>query len=107
MLRTALRSLPVIALLTLASCGGSDSASSEPLTGAEIYDRSCATCHADNGGGFVGPPVVGVHERLPEAEILGIIANGRVGETGAMPGWSNQYSAEEIATVAEYLRTLG
>ena len=107
MRRTAIRSLPVVSLLVLASCGGSGSGSAEPLTGAEIYDRSCATCHADDGGGFVGPPVIGVHERLPEAEIIDIIANGRVGETGAMPGWSNQYSAEEIATVADYLRTLG
>lgn len=95
-------------MFVLASCGGSGSGSSgEPLTGAEIYDRSCATCHADDGGGFVGPPVVGVHERLSEVEIVDVIANGRVGETGAMPAWSNQYSADEIAAVAEYLRTLG
>ena len=107
MRRVALRALPLLTLLALAACGGSDSGGGEPLTGAEIYERSCATCHADDGGGFVGPPVVGVHERLPEAEIIDIIANGRVGETGAMPGWSNQYSADEIATVTEYLRTLG
>ncbi len=108
MLRPAARSaLAVIAALVLASCGGSGSGSSEPLTGAEIYERSCATCHADDGGGFVGPSVVGVHDRLPEAEIIDIIANGRVGERGAMPGWSNQYSAEEIAAVTDYLRTFG
>lgn len=106
MCRSVLRSLPVAALLALASCGGSGSDSSAPLTGAEIYERSCATCHGDDGAGFVGPGVIGVHDRLPEAEIIAVIANGRVGE-GAMPGWRNQYSAEEIAAVAEYLRTFG
>lgn len=104
---TVPRLLSPLLVLVLAACGGSGSGASEPLTGEEVYVRSCATCHADDGSGFVGPSVIGVHDRLPEAEIIDIIANGRVGEVGAMPGWRGQYTQAEIAAVAEYMRTLG
>ncbi|MEO1060245.1 MAG: cytochrome c [Actinomycetota bacterium] len=105
---SSLRLFLPLAVLALAGCGGgSGSGASEPLTGAEVYARACATCHADDGGGFVGPPLVGIHDRLPEAEIMAVIANGRVGEIGAMAGIANQYSSDEIAAVTEYLRTLG
>ncbi|MEM8903541.1 MAG: cytochrome c [Actinomycetota bacterium] len=106
--------LSLLLTLGLVACGGgSDSASgsgggADPaVVGAEIYERSCATCHGADGGGFVGPPVVGVHDRLDDAAILDVIANGRIGEVGQMPGWSGQYSPAELAAVAEHLRTLG
>lgn len=98
--------------LGVAACGGeAESASSGgPVTeadAAEIYGASCATCHGNDGGGFVGPPLTGVHDRLSAEEISAVIANGRVGEAGAMPAWSDRYSPEEIAAVTEYLRTFG
>lgn len=115
-MRTPLRS-PLLALLlafVIAACGGdgggenadSDGAAT-PAAAAEIYAAVCATCHGDDGGGFVGPPLVGVHDRLSASEISDVIANGRAGEAGSMPAWSSRYSPEQIAAVTEYLRTFG
>lgn len=99
--------LSALLVVLVAACGGSDGGDAGPQSGGDIYAASCATCHADDGSGFVGPPLVGVHDRLSVPEIETVIADGRAGEAGSMPAWSGRYTDEEISAVAEYLRSFG
>lgn len=62
------------------------------------YKQYCAACHAQDMGGFVGPPLDQVGKRLTEEEIYDIIVNGR----GDMPGGTAQ-TDDNAKQLAEWL----
>lgn len=90
--------------------------------GAQVYQRSCASCHGATGGGGVGPKVAGGEAKLTfpnEAEHIAWVetgsstkrgqpygdpARGKVASTGGMPGFAGQLSPEEIAAVVLFER---
>lgn len=91
-----------LALLTLvvAGCGGSD----EYLVGGELYERSCAACHATDGSGGIGPEIdagSNTHLNLSDDQIVGVIAVG----PGNMPGFS-RLSDEQVASLVLFVREL-
>ncbi len=69
--------------------------------GAYVFRTQCAGCHGTGGEGNVGPPLVGVADRLAAADEVAIVRNGR----GRMPAFSPALSDDEIAAVVEHTRT--
>jgi mono/diheme cytochrome c family protein len=82
----------------------------EPVDGARLFQRQCATCHGARGAGN-GPsaPMSGAadlsdpayQERTTDAEIAQVIREGR----GLMPPWGHLNDAQVDALVA-FVRTL-
>lgn len=69
---------------------------------AELYGRFCSNCHGVDGEGAVGPRLADLEERYPDGSSLpALIANGR----GIMPGFVSTMSGDEIAAVADHIRT--
>ena len=87
------------------------------IDGAALYTQSCAACHQANGQGIPGvfPPLVNSPyligdnvERLAAIMIYGLV--GPITVLGveynsAMAGLGAQYSDEQLAAVASYVRT--
>ena len=74
--------------------------------GHSTYERTCAPCHEEHGGGSIGPNLTddywmhgNTHDRM-----LAIVAYG-VPEKG-MPGWSTVLTPEQVAQVTAYTATL-
>jgi mono/diheme cytochrome c family protein len=75
------------------------------LDGAALYERNCAGCHGGDGSGGIGPPLGGgrVVARFPDpAEQIVVVTDGR----GGMPAFGGSLTAEEIAAIVEYTRTV-
>jgi mono/diheme cytochrome c family protein len=73
--------------------------------GASLFAANCASCHGSDGGGGVGPQLSDgkVTAAFPDAaDEITVVTNGR----GAMPAFGKGLSADEIALVVEYTRTL-
>jgi mono/diheme cytochrome c family protein len=70
--------------------------------GRQLFAQyGCGGCHilADGGGaGGIGPALDG-NTRLTRDYVIGAVSEGR----GAMPAFRDQMSAEEIATLADYI----
>jgi alcohol dehydrogenase (quinone), cytochrome c subunit len=73
--------------------------------GETIYLRNCARCHQLDGLGFpriypnlAGNPLVTLHNPIPVTET---VLNGQ----GSMPGFKNDLSHEELASVISYIRS--
>ena len=80
-----------------------DGAQQDPTDGAgkAAYERVCAGCHGATGGGDIGPRLVPFTRS--GRELQGIVREG----TGMMPALSaRDITDEEIAAVAEYLKSL-
>lgn len=77
--------------------------------GNMLYAQSCAVCHgADGSGALPGAPDLTTTETQDELhsdseEFLCIVAEGR----GAMPGWKETFSNEQMWEVLTYIGTLG
>jgi cytochrome c oxidase cbb3-type subunit 3 len=72
--------------------------------GKSIFQRSCASCHKESGGGDVGPNLTDdfwMHGN----DIKSVFKTIRYG-VNAMPQWQNQYSNKQIAQVASYVKSL-
>lgn len=71
-------------------------------SGAVVYDQRCAGCHGDQGQGGQGPRLADtVVVNFPDAtEQFDLVADGR----GAMPGFADTLTAEEIAAVVTFTR---
>lgn len=81
--------------------------------GAEVYARSCGTCHQPDGAGMAGlaPPLAGSEWlALPDRRLVDIALNGLQGPIEVdgqawdqeMPGWPT-LSDQEIAAVLSYI----
>lgn len=99
--RSLLLVVTALLLVTLAACSD-DGDSSGGGSGEEIYRANCATCHATDGGGALGPSLKGISDRMSREDHLEIVSDGK----GQMPAWKDQLSAEEIDAVVDYERTL-
>ena len=70
------------------------------LAGAAVYARNCAICHGEDLGGAPSnyPGLVGVRARLPDAQILANIHNGK----GRMPAF-RKLSDTDTAALLRFL----
>jgi len=90
----------VVALLVLAACGEP----TEGKFGEELYEVSCAHCHASDGSGTVAWPPIGAGSDavdLEDGQIRGVI---RVGP-GAMPAFP-RLTDEQVDSLVEHVRLL-
>lgn len=74
--------------------------------GKTIYATRCASCHAPDGGGLVGPNLTddyAIHG-FRMSEVVHTIFDG-VPDKGMIP-WKSQLKLEEIYAVAAYIRSL-
>lgn len=88
---------PAAAPEVVAAAGGID--------GAAIFGDRCAGCHGGDGSGGIGPRLAGgrVVAVYPDAaDEIAVVTNGR----GGMPAFGERLSAEEIAAVVDYTRTV-
>ena len=86
------------------------------VNGADIYRKSCSSCHQENGQGLtnVFPPlmsddVVKANDATEHIKIIllglqGKVING-VKYTTPMPAWADQLSDEEVAVVVNHERS--
>lgn len=71
--------------------------------GAAVYVQNCQMCHgADRAGGGGVPGLTNIAARISEADIRGVIRNGRT----TMPAFS-QLAGEDLDAVVAYLRAEG
>src|SRR5690625_484620 len=101
-------------VLVLGACGGGGGSSTDEGTstdestdtdGATVdssaaeaaYKQSCASCHADDLSGGVGPDLTAIGASLSAGDIEDIIVNG----VGSMPG--GLLSGDDATAVAEWL----
>lgn len=71
--------------------------------GAAVYTQNCQMCHgAERAGGDGVPALVGIAARMSEAEMRGVIRNGRT----VMPGFP-QLTGEDLDALVTYLRANG
>lgn len=72
-----------------------------------IFTKNCASCHADDGGGGIGPNLTDanwIHGDGSVAAILKVVRDG-VSEKG-MPPWGPILRREETLAAAAYVRSL-
>jgi mono/diheme cytochrome c family protein len=70
--------------------------------GADLYRRSCASCHGGDGQGGIGPQLAGsVTDKYTPEEHAGVVLAGR----GTMPAFGSTLSEDEIAAIVAYERT--
>jgi polyvinyl alcohol dehydrogenase (cytochrome) len=70
--------------------------------GARLFRTVCASCHGRRGEGGVGPPLIGVADRLTVDQHLAVVNAGRGSQ---MPAFQHALTPDEIAAVVEYERT--
>jgi cytochrome c551 len=108
--------LLVVALFTIAACGGEengDGAEPPPATtepgatspagdaadGEEVFASECASCHGEDGSGGIGPDLRG------EDDVAGIEQQVRNGASG-MPAFEGVLSDAQIQAVSQYVTEL-
>lgn len=97
----ALASTSLLALVTIATPGSSESRAS---SGRVTYERNCATCHGGDGlGGEMGPSIAFRLARLTDEQLSQLLVNGRPNR--GMPGFPN-LAGEEKAALMTFLRTI-
>lgn len=79
-------------------------ASEDLAEGKAIYNKSCASCHLESGGGSVGPNLTDdfwMHGN----DLKSVFKTIRYG-INAMPQWQNTYSNKQIAQLTSYIKSL-
>ena len=72
------------------------------LTGADLYEANCSSCHGSSLEGGVGPALAAGSEASEETDSR-IIARIRDGKN-AMPPFGGSLTDEQIELILEYLR---
>lgn len=85
-------------VMLAAGCDGKDTTEGDPAIGETVFAEECASCHADDGTGGIGPSLYGVVPDLTDGELVAIMIDG-TGEMPAIPLEGN-----EPADVLAYLR---
>ena len=71
---------------------------------AGLFGSKCAACHGKDGKGTPVGQKLGAPDltklKVPEAEILGVITNGK----NKMTGFKGKLSADEIKALAKYVK---
>ena len=74
--------------------------------GAQIFATRCASCHAADGKGLIGPNLTDLYQ-LHGTSRMDIFSTVRAGVPGtAMPAWGEQMAASDVVAVASYVVTL-
>jgi mono/diheme cytochrome c family protein len=73
----------------------------EETQGAFVFRTQCAGCHGTHGEGNLGPSLVGIADRMTEADQQSLVRSG----LGRMPPFSPGLSDADIAAVVAYTRT--
>jgi len=70
------------------------------------FRKSCASCHAADGGGLIGPNMTDDHyKNVTElTDFYTVIADGAA--NGAMPAWGNRLHPNEIVLLSAYAASL-
>ena len=96
----------VIALPVAYHCLWSLGFNPAPSSSRQLWHSlfGCIFCHGGDGSGGIGPRLAGkVVVKYPDpADQIAVVTNGRRG----MPSFATKLSAEEIAAVVEYTRTM-
>lgn len=89
----------VLSLLVVGCTGQAD----PDATGAELYSQFCSRCHAADLSGGIGPALGAGSELVdrPDSYVSAVLANGR----GSMPAFGNTLTDQQIARVAQFIRT--
>lgn len=106
-MRSTLRLLGLVTLVSLAGCGSDGALSPAAERGRQVYLAQCTACHAPDPtqAGPLGPPVKGSPRELLEAKVLrGVYPPGYRPKrpTTLMP--PQPAMASEIAALAEFLK---
>lgn len=72
-------------------------------TPADLFRRSCASCHGLEGKGGVGPSLVGIAKKLTETQHRRLVIDGKPGTQ--MPAFGGVLSDAEIDAIVKYERT--
>lgn len=100
-------SMLVLAILIVA-CGSNTSTQGPPKAGTSekskqsatrIYAAKCQPCHGQDGNACIVSPIALKKTQLTKEQIKMQITQGK----GAMPGFSNQLSPDEIELVTQYV----
>jgi ubiquinol-cytochrome c reductase cytochrome c subunit len=67
--------------------------------GAEVYSANCATCHGVDASGGTGPALTAT--TLGDDEIASVVGSGQ----GAMPGFAETLSTDDITALIAYIET--
>ncbi|HUJ56934.1 MAG TPA: cbb3-type cytochrome c oxidase N-terminal domain-containing protein [Kofleriaceae bacterium] len=74
--------------------------------GREIFQTRCATCHAPDGRGLIGPNLTDDYQ-LHGSSRLDIYKTVHGGAPGtAMPAWGEQLASDDVVAVVAYAITL-
>ncbi len=74
-------------------------ADAELQSGADVFRARCSSCHGADGGGAIGPALVGIDGRLDEAQQRLVITEGRK----AMPSFASTLSDADIDAIIRYM----
>jgi cytochrome c oxidase cbb3-type subunit 3 len=79
--------------------------SPEVREGAEIYVKTCQSCHGEGGRGDIGPDLTDNKWKYggSDDDLYTSISEGR---PGGMPGWKNSLGEEKIKKVISYMRSI-
>lgn len=95
----AVFAVPLAAAVTTLSC--SKAAPPDPESeGAKLYVANCAECHGQDAGGLKGPNLRG---GLGADFVAATVAGGHAG----VPPFTDKMSAADIATLADYIHSIG
>jgi mono/diheme cytochrome c family protein len=75
--------------------------------GQEIFADNCADCHRLNGRGL--PGTYPAHDGNPfvtgaPGPMISTVLNGRKGQLGQMPSWTDKLDDAQVAAVVTYIR---
>ncbi len=93
--------IPVLVVLSAVALGACGDDGGGDALGAEVYSRSCASCHGQSGQGGIGKSLIGIADRYTAEEQLDIVTNGT---SGGMPNFGVSLSDDERDAVVQYER---
>jgi putative heme-binding domain-containing protein len=99
-----MRIIPALALVLSLSSGleAQQSPQAQVAAGEKLFIASCQVCHGEAGVGNRAPTLRG--PRLTIEYITRAVAKGKPGTM--MPAFENAFTAEQIAQLAQYVRSL-
>lgn len=80
--------------------------SAQTISGKDLYKNNCARCHGENGEGDKGPNLISKKKQEKwkdsDEKLVGKITKGG----WRMPAFGKKLKADEIKSIAEYVRSL-
>jgi cytochrome c oxidase cbb3-type subunit 3 len=70
--------------------------------GQKLFGQNCMPCHGPAAAGAMGPKLAKNPVLIDESRFWGTVRQGR----GAMPAWGSMLTAQEIADIQAWLKTL-